>query len=385
MTDRSPAKRTRVVFFIETMTPQCGGPAVEIARLTAALSRDPTLELIICSTSHDSESIRIGSNVVHVQLAGGKGILGWLKNVIQMRRLFSNSDYLFVSGIWGPLDGLGLKLAMTKNTDTFIRVCGMLEPYILSKNKLRKTLAFRLYVASNLRNAKGVIVNSAMEHANVVSVLGPNVDISIIRNGLLDFELGDRLAAKEHLGIRPDILSLLYLGRIDPKKGLHQLLKGINLIPQSRRNFKLVVAGAFGNDEYKRRILDMVECLGLSNTVCFSGLVRDKVKDKHFLAADAFILPTFSEGLPNAIVEALAYGLPVITTTGANVPEIEKHCAGLVTTTEPIEIKDTILFLMENRAQLSRYSTNARLVFKKYFSMEESERRYRDLLGLVSR
>src|SRR5207248_3046583 len=111
---------------------------------------------------------------------------------------------------------------------------------------------------------------------------------------------------------RKELRTALFLGRIHPIKGLSLIIDAwAKLRP---RKWQLQIAGP---DEvgYRAELEKIVSAVSLSGAVHFSGPVHGEAKDRAFANADLFILPSFSESFGMVIGEALAHGVPVLTTT----------------------------------------------------------------------
>jgi poly(glycerol-phosphate) alpha-glucosyltransferase len=116
---------------------------------------------------------------------------------------------------------------------------------------------------------------------------------------------------------------LLFLGRIQEKKGLARLFTAWART-SSRSNigkdWHLVIAG-WDEDNYQTKLEKLAHSLGINGSVTFVGPQLGQEKDRSFASADAFILPSLSEGLPVAALEAWSWSLPVIMTDECNLPE----------------------------------------------------------------
>jgi glycosyltransferase involved in cell wall biosynthesis len=119
-------------------------------------------------------------------------------------------------------------------------------------------------------------------------------------------------------------LRLLFLSRLHHKKGLGMLIEALARLP---RHVELAVAGT-GHPSYEAALRAQVSALGLSDRVRFLGHVDARAKEEAFAAADAVVLPTFSENFGIAVAEGLAHGLPAVTTTGAPWAELEDRGCG---------------------------------------------------------
>ena len=116
---------------------------------------------------------------------------------------------------------------------------------------------------------------------------------------------------------------MLFLGRLHPKKGVHLLLEAwadlMKERPACAADWRLVIAG-WNEGDYERRLRRMVQDLGLQRHVQFSGPCDEGTKDALLRSADALILPSQSEGLPQTVLEAWSYARPVLMTRMCNLP-----------------------------------------------------------------
>ena len=158
---------------------------------------------------------------------------------------------------------------------------------------------------------------SEAEYADI-RTRGFRQPVAIIPNGV---DLPD-LAAKRD----SDFRTLLFLGRIHPKKGLDLLLPAWRAVQDRFRDWRLIVAGP-DSTGYLARMRELATELKLQR-VEFVGPVYGPEKWLAYRDADLFVLPTYSENFGMAVAEALAAGTPAIVTRGAPWAGIEKRGAG---------------------------------------------------------
>jgi len=103
--------------------------------------------------------------------------------------------------------------------------------------------------------------------------------------------------------------AVLFLSRIIKDKGIYETIEAVSLLKSKYPMIELIVAG--DGDELEN-VKSFVHNRNMSN-VKFVGFVRDEEKRQILEKSQVYCLPTYSEGLPNSVVEAIAYGLPVIT------------------------------------------------------------------------
>jgi len=113
---------------------------------------------------------------------------------------------------------------------------------------------------------------------------------------------------------------LLFVGRLNPIKGLDVLVRAWGLLPRRMRDKALLVL--VGDGPEKAKLLDSVEQLGLAESVRLVGAQR--AVREYYWAADIFVLPSRSEGLSGALVEAMACGLPCIASNVGGAPDLIK-------------------------------------------------------------
>ncbi len=372
----------KLLFLIESMAPESGGPAIEVVWLTDMLLRQTDIEVTVASLTPIDRSLPLHPDIHYVQFDNPVfPRRSWLRAIGDLRQLIREHDVLFTSGIWGPVDGFALRLAWQQHKPVYIRVCGMLEPYILTRSPLKKQLARLLYLRHNLRLATGLIVNSESEARNVRKAGVISEKILVIPNGVQP--VGARFhqfEARRSLGLDAHRPVLLYLSRLHPKKGLHVLLQAMALLPTHKRNFSLLVAGEYSDTRYQAQIERLIIEGSLQSMVHFSGLVTGINKELHFQAADSFILPSQSEGLPNAVLEAMAHGLPVIVTKGCNLPEVITHKAGLVLELSVANLTRALDWFMMGGTVLSVASQGAQRLVKERFNVEQTLHEYQRIL-----
>ncbi len=119
---------------------------------------------------------------------------------------------------------------------------------------------------------------------------------------------------------------ILYAGTVNARKGYAVLIKAFALIALKYPEWKIVFAGN-GEVEHGRAL---AKELGIEEQTIFLGWVNGDAKDKAFKEASVFCLPSYAEGFPMAVLDAWAYGLPVITTPVGGIPDIARDGENLL-------------------------------------------------------
>jgi UDP-glucose:(heptosyl)LPS alpha-1,3-glucosyltransferase len=227
-----------------------------------------------------------------------------------------------------------------------------LERFIRGLNSMhRQVLQLEEALFAN-RGAGRVIANSQMVKNEIIDLYGyPTDKIDVVRNGvpLEQFRFRPELREKwrDELNVTPEQIVLLFAGSGWERKGLQFAVAAMALCRS--RKMRLLVAGR-GNQRYYK-----------SRRVQFLGEVSDLVRI--YAAADIFILPTIYDPSSNACLEALACGLPVVTTRNNGFSEIIEHGVhgSLVdSANDLIGLRDAIQFWSEPDRRAAARPTNHR-------------------------
>jgi glycosyltransferase involved in cell wall biosynthesis len=140
---------------------------------------------------------------------------------------------------------------------------------------------------------------------------------------------------------------LAFCGRIGQRKGTFDLIQAFaNLPNEQKKSAKLILAG----DGEIEKAQELATSLKLINNITFLGWINYTKRDEVLSKADVFILPSYNEGLPMAILEAMGWGLPVISTPVGGIPElvISNQNGLLVTAGNIQQLSEAIQLLIEN-------------------------------------
>jgi glycosyltransferase involved in cell wall biosynthesis len=163
----------------------------------------------------------------------------------------------------------------------------------------------------------------------------PRATIGLIPNGV---EIPQTLH-REPRGAR---LRLGFVGRLDPKKGIENLLAaGRILKDRGRPDFSLTIAGS-GSSEYEAQLRREIDRLQLSKEVAMLGDIRGEEKRRMFEQTDVVVVPSFTENFAIVVAEALAHGAAVIASTGTPWKEVERLGCGLWVNNDPASLADAI-------------------------------------------
>lgn len=276
---------------------------------------------------------------VHPCRQYGPSAFGWAPGLPQTLTAV-DPDVVHVQGLWMYPSLASLQWYRRKRRPYLVAPQGMLDPWALNQARLKKALVSRWFQDEHLRRAGCLHALNAAE-ASAMRAYGLTNPICIVPNGV---DLPPAVPEKP----RTDTKTLLFLGRIDRKKGVRELIQAWSLTQETMRlhHWRLQVSG-WGNPQEVAGARALVEEMQLDNTVELTGPLFGREKAAAFVGASAFILPSFSEGMPVAVLEAWSYRLPVIMTPQCNIPEGFESSAAIRTLPETKAVADALVKLAE--------------------------------------
>lgn len=240
-------------------------------------------------------------------------------------------DIIHDNGIWLPTNHRTAGIARRHGIPRVVSVHGMLQPWALQQKKMKKRLAWLIYQRNDLLDAAAIHVTSAME-AESVRELVPGVPLIIVRHGV-------NIPSVLPKAMRKGPRKVLFLSRIHPVKGVGMLLRAwMGLDPVG---WELVIAGP-EEDGHKKELQERHLSAMSAGSVRFVGEVSDREKWELLRSADLFVLPSYSENFGLVVAEALAAGLPVITTKGAPWNDLNLYGCGWWTEISALAVKNAV-------------------------------------------
>lgn len=209
-------------------------------------------------------------------------------------------------------------------------------------------------------------------------------DVLVLPNGIDsgNFDHLSKEDCRKSLKIQENERIILFVGGLRQVKGARYLIEAMKIITDKYKNTRLLVIGD-GNE--RGYLEDLVKRLDLQKYVTFIGKVPNERIPEYMVASDIFVLPSLSEGFPVTVLEAMASGLPVVTTDVRGLPEIVKEGENgfLVKPEDPREISKKVLLILrsnELRERLSNYNKEK----SKQYSWESVVTRLEDVYHMVS-
>ncbi|CAN5398370.1 hypothetical protein BH23BAC1_BH23BAC1_21040 [soil metagenome] len=232
---------------------------------------------------------------------------------------------------------------------------GMLEPWSMKQKKWKKKLYYSLYERSSSKKADLVRAVSTPEKAN----------LDINYNNTILIPNGVRIPHTEVLSSKLNQpIIILFMGRLHHKKGILHLVRAwIQSDLNNNPEFILAIAGPDQGE-----LQPVKEYMKNSSNIEYLNSLSGKAKELILAQSTYFILPSFSEGFPSAVIEAMSYGCIPIISEGCNFPESINNNLALKISTEIKSIKDALNTIpsMENEKVEKLAALNYKFIAENY-------------------
>lgn len=311
-----------------TLDPSYGGPARTVPALCDAMASFRKVQLI-SSLSGDRRQ-ETGDRYYQLNLVNDGSYTSFAEAI---EAQIKDTEIIHDHGAWLPSNLASFKMAKKYKKAFILTTRGMFEPWALNHKKWKKRLAWWLYQKRILMNADAIHATSEREVHNL-RALGCQQDICIIPNGV-DFP--ETLPSPN----KHELKTLLFVSRIHKVKGLMKLLKAWEQINSEGWQLKIAGPKEGGHQDELEAYINQHHLKNIS----FLGSLNDEKKWREYVNADLFVLPTYSENFGVVVAEAMAAGLPVITTKGAPWKMLEdKKCGWWI----DIGVEPLVLALQES-------------------------------------
>lgn len=381
----------KILHVIPAVGPYYGGPSVAIRGMAEGAARAGAEVEVVTTDANGPRSLDVPigspsreSGVTYRYFR--RTLPGeWKFSLPLTRWLFEHLaqyDLVHVHALFSYTTIPGCRFAANAKVPYLLRPLGTLAHWSLGLHAWKKWPYYRLVERHHLRHAAAIHATSEAE-AVEIRALGVAATVRVVPLGVtIDAEAPEPRARRQDGSVH-----LLFLSRIDPKKGLPLIFQAMAVAGNGLAGSLLLTVAGDGPKEYRAALSRMVHELGLTSRVNFVGFVSGAPKRELFRASDIFVLPSHDENFGIAVVEALAAGLPVIVSEQVAVaPEVAAAGAGLVVPLDAAALAAAITALALDPASRNVAAANAWALARKRYSWNRSSdelvRLYRELISV---
>lgn len=290
-----------------SLAPRYGGPAYSVSRLALALAGAGAQVGLWSADGSAMDTPLLAGDASLARLSGtAADALGQFQ-----------PDIVHDNGLWLGHNHRLARVCRRLGLPRLVSTRGMLEPWARRHKKWKKDFAWLAYQHRDILISDGLHATAAQEAENL-ACLKLDVPVHVIPNGV-------DIPALRSLPPSGALRTALFIGRLYPVKGLPLLIEGWSRVRPS--GWRLVLVGP---DEagHRAELEVLIARHGLDDVIQFTGPLQGEAKESALFGADLFVLPTHSENFGMAIAEALAHGVPVLTTVGAPWPALTQQAMG---------------------------------------------------------
>ena len=282
----------------------------------------------------------------------------WNLRVFNLKKLTADLDVIYSADMWYPYTYQAVKTGIPTIVMEWENIPKNVEALPYSKIKKYNREHATHFVA----------ITEKAKEALIIEGVGPD-RISVVPAGLdcerfKPAEKNEQVAEK--LGISKDLIRILFVGRLVPEKGIFDLLNAFSMVLRNVQNVELLIVGS-GSSSMQIQISQLVENLKIGGKVKFLGSIEYSNMPQIHNLADVFCLPsiptkTWAEQFGYSMVEAMACGKPVVSTSTGSIPEVVKDRATgiLVKPNDPRGLESALEELILNKQERDAFGRNAR-------------------------
>ncbi len=360
-------KKLNILMLNYEFPPLGGGAGNATYYILKEFSKFKNLEInLVTSSTNEFKIQQFSKNItIHYLDINKKGNLHYQSNkdliIYSLRaykyckNLMKNKKYDLCHAFFGiPCGYIAMKLGIPY----IVSLRGSDVPFYNSRFKYIDKFIFKKLSRKIWKNSKKVIANSK-DLKKLALQTNPRQKINVIYNGIDTKEFFPINKKKKH-----DKTILISTGRLIERKGYKYLIEAIS----NNENVELQLIGDGNQKEQLEKLAK-----NLNSSVIFLGKKEHKEIPTYLQKADIFILPSLNEGMSNSILEAMASGLPIITTDTGGSSELLKGNGYIIEKSSFESIAKTLNNYIYNPSLINKHSTQSRKIAERMSWKEVAE------------
>lgn len=312
----------RVLHVISGIDPQNGGPTRALLGLTAAQAKQGVDVRVVATYRYQTGLTHVPTfeqqGVPVTMIGPAWGPASWHPAIRRvLRLLIGEADVVHIHALFEEIQHQAARIARQQGKPYIFRPCGGLDPWALARGRLKKRLYLAWRLRRHLNQATAIHYTTAAER-DAAAPLGLQAPVIVEPNGidLAEFdplpERGQFRARFPQLGDRPMVL---FLGRIDPKKGLDILIPAFARARIDRAMLVLAGPDSYG---YQQQMQALAQQQGVADRILFPGMLHGRQRIEALVDADLFVMSSYVENFGISVIEAMAAGRPVLLSDQVN-------------------------------------------------------------------
>lgn len=379
----------KIVSVIESIDDTYGGPASSLPNLLNALGKIEGVETAIysvcrCELEENYYIDKYGLDWIQSPQFGPNKLRISPSLFLNLFRDVKEGDVIYSNNLWNFCAFIPYLFSRIKRVKHVIAIRGSLYDWSLSQGKIRKKIAWYFFQKKALDRASLIHV-TCEDEASAVRKLGITAPLALVSHGI-DYSSFSTLPSvsisQTKLKLSDSKRYFLFMSRLHEKKGLDILIEVWEKISKDHKDWCLLVAGPDYCD-YSIKLSRLAE--KLPGQVEYLGMLKGEERLSALSVSEFFVLPSYTENFGIAIGEALASGLPVITTTGTPWSEINTFNCGFCIELSSNNLEEALNNMFNtSEEELAKKSVKAKELIKNNYSWNKQANLFHSALSSLN-
>ncbi|RAM50154.1 MAG: glycosyl transferase group 1 [Hapalosiphonaceae cyanobacterium JJU2] len=349
-----------------------GGPSQMVLGLAPTLAKEGVKVTVITTDSNGDNGQRPldvnlnipiqkdGYEIIYFRCAPFRRYKFSLDLCRWLNRYAQEFDLAHIHALFSPVSSAAAAICRRRKLPYILRPLGTLDPADLQKKRYLKQIYAAILERENIAGAASLHFTSVQE-AQISERFGVKTRDLVIQLGVNPLE-ENKENIRNQLGIDDDIPLVLFMSRIDKKKGLNLLIPALEKLLVAGFKFHFVLAGTNPQEpDYENKIKSQIDHSTLRSHTTITGFVTGDLKSSLLQAADLFVLPSYYENFGIAVAEAMVAGTPVVISDQVHIyQQVQESQSGWVTTTDVLTLTESLRTALQNPAECQRRGLNAK-------------------------
>ncbi|WP_392407236.1 hormogonium polysaccharide biosynthesis glycosyltransferase HpsP [Chlorogloeopsis fritschii] len=280
-------------------------------------------------------------------------------------------DLAHIHALFSPVSSVAAAICRHQKLPYILRPLGTLDPADIRKKRQLKKFYALMLESANIARAAAMHFTSIQE-AKISERFGVATRDLVIPLGVIPSQEDGESTLRQQWSIPVDVPLVLFMSRIDPKKGLNLLIPALEKLLAAGLNFHFVLAGTNPQDpDYEEKIKSQIYNSCLRSHTTITGFVTGELKSALLQAADIFVLPSYYENFGIAVAEAMAAGTPVIISDQVHIcQEVHESESGWVSKLEVPTLTELLRIALQNPYECQRRGLRAKEYALQHYSWD---------------
>ena len=377
----------KYIHIINSLDLKYGGPSVVISNLALSQKKLGHDVSIISTYLNDKEFNDVQNQIkyliendLNVFLFKAFSFYRLSLGLIKVLLASDKKAIFYFHGLYRWPTTIGAYICRLNNLSYVIRVHGALDPYLFRKSLKGKTFYFlkklseKLIDFKNLKEANWIHVTSKNELDKLPSDIRYNSTTKIIPNGISLSIKNESINLRKKYKLSENNIILLYLGRINEKKGLDILIKSFPYVYKQIKNVSLLIVGP-DNENYIKKLDDILIAINpkIRKNILIDSLVSRSYIKAYCKQANLFILPSRSENFGMSVIESIYFGVPSLVTKNVDIYKelIKYNVVNIIEELTPLKLSESIIHSINDDSLKSIVKNTGSDVINKLYSWNQ--------------